>query len=166
MSFADAFLAEYDREMSTTHRVLERVPAADSEWKPHEKSMAMRQLAHHLANLPLMAKAMLTTTVYDAVIDRQAPPAFEKTADLVAAFDARVAELRGLLVGKTDPELLAVWTLKSDGKELFTLPKAVALRMLFLNHSIHHRGQLSVYLRLNDVAVPSIYGPSADESRP
>jgi uncharacterized damage-inducible protein DinB len=166
MSFTDAFLAEYDHEMSTTRRVLARVPAANSEWKPHEKSMPMRQLAHHVANLPLMAKAILTTTVFDAVVDREPPPAFEKTADLVAAFDVRVKELRELIVGKTDGELLSVWTLKSGGKELFTLPKAVALRSLFLNHSIHHRGQLSVYLRLNDVPVPSMYGPSADEARP
>ena len=164
MSIVSSLLPEFDHEMATTRRLLERVPE-DFGWKPHEKSMGLGQLAAHLAYLPVWCSTVLDSSVFDlATMNAEArgtPPS--SRAELVKQFDARVAEARASLGPRTDAELLASWTLKSEGHEVFTLPKISAIRSFVMNHSIHHRGQLSVYLRLHNVPLPPIYGPSADE---
>lgn len=165
MAIVDALLPEYDHEMTTTRKLLERVPDAALEWKPHTKSFSMGALATHLANLPTWGQTTIEQSEFDldpAKVPPLAPAA--SRADILALFDRNVAATRAALVGKTDAELMAPWTLKKEGHTLFTMPKVAVLRSFLVNHMIHHRGQLSVYLRLNDVPVPSIYGPSADEA--
>jgi uncharacterized damage-inducible protein DinB len=164
MSIAESLLPEFDREMGLTRRLLERVPDGQFSWKPHEKSMSLGRLAEHLAELPGWAKVAVVDRGIDMSIGR--PPGYTPPAtraEVLAMFDKNVADARNVLTGRTDAELMAPWTLKAQGKEMFTMPKAIVLRGFVMNHIIHHRGQMSVYLRLQNVAVPSIYGPSADE---
>jgi uncharacterized damage-inducible protein DinB len=165
LKFADVLLAEFDREAGLTRRVLVRVPPDRLEWRPHDKSMTLGRLVTHLAELPGWGASLVATTEYD-LADRPAPDQTDPTLDVaLARFDANVAAARHAILSRTDPELLAPWTLKSEGRELFTVPRLIALRTLLLEHSTHHRGQLTVYLRLLDVALPPLYGPSADEGR-
>jgi uncharacterized damage-inducible protein DinB len=162
MPLVDALLPEFDHEMTTTRKVLERVPEDKFDWKPHAKSFSVGELATHVANLPTWGTETLTKSEID-LAGGQRVAALASKAELMAAFDRNVAATRAALTGKTDAELLAIWSLKRGGKTLFSMPKTAVLRSFVLSHLIHHRGQLSVYLRLLDVAVPSIYGPSADE---
>lgn len=164
MALKDTLLHEYDHEMGTTRRLLERVRDADLRWKPHAKSYSLGQLAAHLVSIPRWAAAVLESTSLDldAVEDERFPRDPETAAPLLPAFDAAVAKARLLLNEQTDASMQSPWTLKKGAHEIFTLPKIGAIRGFVLNHSIHHRGQLSVYLRLLDIPVPSIYGPSAD----
>jgi uncharacterized damage-inducible protein DinB len=165
MAITDALLPEYDHEMATTRRLLDRVPEVRFSWKPHDKSMTLGELAGHLANLPYWCSATLSASVLD--LDTLGDDARPKTpaarGALLDDFDRKVAAARARLAQTTDPELLAPWTLKKGDQELFTMPRIAAIRSFVMNHSIHHRGQLSVYLRLNDVPIPPIYGPTADE---
>ena len=162
MPIVDALLPEFDHEMTTTRKVLERVPEDKFDWKPHAKSFSLGSLATHVAALPACGAETLSQSEVD-IAGGQPPAAPPSKAELMATFDTNVATTRSALVGKTDGELLATWTLKRGGKTIFSMPKANVLRSFVLSHLIHHRGQLSVYLRLLDVPVPSIYGPSADE---
>ena len=162
MPLVDALLPEFDHEMTTTRKVLERVPEDKFDWKPHAKSFSVGELATHVANLPTWGTETLTKSEID-LAGGQRVAALASKAELMAAFDRNVAATRAALTGKTDPELLAIWSLKRGGKTIFSMPKTAVLRSFVLSHVIHHRGQLSVYLRLLDVPVPSIYGPSADE---
>ena len=161
MALVDALLPEFDREMTTTRKVLERVPEERFDWKPHAKSYSLGALAGHIANLPTWGTATLGRSEID--ISGGPSPAFPSKAALLTAFDENVAAARAALAGRTDPELLAIWSLKRSGKTIFSMPKTAVLRSFVLSHVIHHRAQLTVYLRLLDVPVPSIYGPSADE---
>ena len=165
MAIAEALIPEFDHEMGTTRRMLDRVPEAEFGWKPHEKSMTLGQLAGHIANIPFWCTATLRAESLDLATlgDDAKPKAPASRAVLLADFDQRVAAARALLVKSTDPELLAPWTLKSGDQVFFTIPRISAIRSFVMNHLIHHRGQLSVYLRLRDVPVPPIYGPTADE---
>jgi uncharacterized damage-inducible protein DinB len=162
MPVRDGLLAEFDHETGTTRKLLARLPDDRLGWKPHEKSMSLGGLATHLSNLPHWGAAILNQASFD--LDEAPPRLVEKSsrAEIVDAFDANVRTARGWL-DRTDAELLAPWSLKRGGHEMFTMPRAGAFRTFVLYHMVHHRGQLSVYLRLNDVPVPSIYGPSADE---
>jgi len=162
MAIVDALLPEFDREMTTTRKVLERVPEDKFDWKPHEKSFSLGALATHVATLPTWGTETLARSDMD-IAGVQPPAAPASKAELMAAFDRNVAATRSALAGKTDAELLATWTLTRRGKAIFSMPKTAVLRAFVLSHLIHHRGQLCVYLRLLDVPVPSIYGPSADE---
>ena len=158
----DGLLAEYDHEISTTRKLLERIPDDKLTWKPHVKSMSLGGLGTHLANLPQWTGAILNDTRFDLA---SLPPNLpEKTshADILAAFDESTKRARGWM-NKTDAELVARWTLYRGTQEIFSMPRIAAFRSFVLSHLIHHRGQLSVYLRLNDIPVPPIYGPSADE---
>ena len=162
MVIKDALLAEYDHEMGTTRRLLERVPEDRLSWKPHERSMSMAGLATHLGNIPHWADTILTQPFFDLA---DAPPNLEpkgSRAEILDAFDAATRKTRALM-DRTDAEYASPWALRRGGQEMFSMPRIAAFRSFVLNHVIHHRGQLSVYLRLNDVPVPAIYGPSADE---
>jgi uncharacterized damage-inducible protein DinB len=162
MALKDTLLAEFDHEMGTTRRVLERVPGAQLGWKPHEKSMTLGGLATHLSNLPNWGTTILSDTSYDLAAG---PPHLSpggSMADILSQFDAAIARTRAAL-DKTDAELGAQWKLMRGDQEMFSLPRTVAFRTFVLYHVVHHRGQLSVYLRLNNVPVPAIYGPTADE---
>jgi uncharacterized damage-inducible protein DinB len=162
MSIKDALLPEYDHETGTTRRLLERVPADRLAWKPHEKSMTLGRLATHVAELPAWGKMTLDRTEFN--IEGPYQPATGNTpAEILALFDENVAATRKKLQEAGDGELMAMWTLKSEGKEVFSMPRIGVLRTMVMNHMIHHRGQLSVYLRENDVPLPPIYGPTADE---
>jgi uncharacterized damage-inducible protein DinB len=165
MAITDALLPEFDHEMATTRRLLDRVPEARFSWKPHDKSMTLGQLAGHLANIPFWCSATLDAAVLDLdTIPDARPRTPQSRAALVEEFDKKVSAARARLAQTTDPELLAPWTLKKGDQEFFTMPRIAAIRSFVMNHSIHHRGQLSVYLRLNDVPIPPIYGPTADEA--
>jgi uncharacterized damage-inducible protein DinB len=127
--------------------------------------MSLGQLAMHIANLPRWGVITLERTEFDtSPVDGARPPSapFQSTADLLQLYDANVSTARALLARTTDAELLVQWTLKSGGRSMFSMPRVAVYRSLVLNHAIHHRGQLSVYLRLLDVAIPNIYGPTAD----
>ena len=164
MSMIDALLPEFDHEMSVTRKVLERVPLEKSDWKPHAKSMSLGQLAQHVATLPAWGSLTLNQAEFDLSGGPQDQQIRDRTA-LLATFDRLVGETRSALTAKTDAELMAPWVLKKDGHTIFSMPKASVWRSFVMSHVVHHRGQLSVYLRLNDVPVPSIYGPSADEGQ-
>ncbi len=162
MALKDTLLAEFDHEMGTTRRLLERVPEARLGWKPHEKSMTLGGLATHLANLPNWGTTILNDASYDlAAGPPNLSPAVSR-AEVLANFDAAVAKSRASL-DRSDAELGAPWKLTRGEQEMFSLPRAAAFRTFVLYHTVHHRGQLSVYLRLNDVPVPAMYGPTADE---
>jgi uncharacterized damage-inducible protein DinB len=161
---SESLLPEFDREMGLTRRVLERVPDGQFAWKPHEKSMTLGRLAEHLAELPQWLMLTIKESQIDLGIGRPAGYQSPATrAAVLAMFDSNVSGARAALSGRTDAEMMAPWTLKNQGKEVFTMPKAAVVRGFAMNHMIHHRGQMMVYLRLQNVPVPSVYGPSADE---
>lgn len=153
-------LKEFDAEMTTTRRLLERVPSEQAAWKPHPKSFALGHLTQLVASMP----GWITKTLREPAIDlgAQAGYSFETTEALVEAFDRHVREAHEALDAVTGEALEALWSLKNGEQILLTMPRGAAARQ-HLNHLIHHRGQLTVYARLLDVPVPSIYGPSADE---
>jgi len=166
MSISQALLPEFDHEMANTRKSLERVPEDKFGWKPHEKSMPMGNLAVHLATLPGWTVQTLQQESLDLAPPDGEPfklPEAKNTKEVVAMFDQNVADARAALAEATDEQLMKPWSLLMTGKTIFTLPRVAVLRGFVMNHSIHHRAQLGVYLRLNDVPVPSIYGPSADE---
>lgn len=165
MAINQALLPEFDHEMANTRKTLERVPDDKFDWKPHEKSSTMGGLATHLANLPTWAVHSIALNELDIApggVPARAEP-LNSQAEVLATFDKNVAAAREAIAGATDEQLFGPWTLLANGKTILTLPKVAVLRSFVMNHLIHHRAQLGVYLRLNDVAVPSIYGPSADE---
>jgi uncharacterized damage-inducible protein DinB len=163
MALVDALLPEFDHEMTVTRKLLERVPEDRLDFKPHAKSYSLGQLAQHVATVPRWGSITFNQSELDLASTEQLPPVTTRTG-LLALFDGHVAGTRAALVGKSDGELMAPWTLKMGGKTLFSMPKASVWRSFVMSHLIHHRGQLSVYLRMQDVKLPSMYGPSADEN--
>jgi uncharacterized damage-inducible protein DinB len=165
MPLIEALLPEFDHEMSTTRTVLERVPGDKFEWRPHQKSYSIGQLASHLATIPTLGEIAITRPDLDASA-AQMPQSPRSHAELLATFDRNAAAARAALAAATDAVLMSPWSLKRGGQTLFTQPKTTVWRGFVMSHLIHHRGQLCVYLRLLDVPVPSVYGPSADEAAP
>jgi uncharacterized damage-inducible protein DinB len=165
MSISQALLPEFDIEMANTRKTLERVPNEKFEWKPHEKSMAMGALAGHIAFIPTWAVETIDKDSID-VMPQGTPPTMPKAAnqaEVLEMFDKAVTGARAAIAGASDEHLMKPWTLLAGGRTILTLPRVAVLRSFVMSHTIHHRAQLGVYLRLNDLPVPSIYGPSADE---
>jgi len=162
MSMTDAILQEFDNEAGTTRRVLERVPTDKLDWKPHAKSMSLGVLALHIAASPAVIAGWAAQD--ETVFTGENTPPPSSTAEILAAHDAGVKTVKETLGKIGDEGLKKMWKATAGGKTMMTMPKASLVRVVVLNHWYHHRGQLSVYLRLLDVPVPSIYGPSADEN--
>lgn len=165
MSIAQSMLPEFDHEMANTRKTLERVPDDKWDWKPHPKSGTMGWLANHIAFMPGWAVDTLTTDSFDFMPNgvMVEMPNSKNRAEVLAMFDKGVAATREALTNTTDAQLMQQWSLLQNGQPLFTMPRVAVLRGMIFNHTIHHRAQLCVYFRLNDVAVPGLYGPSADE---
>lgn len=167
MALSDALLPEFDMEMASTRKTLERVPAEKFDWKPHEKSMTMGGLATHLSNIPSWTNYSIDQDSLDLApggVPLPGATPVTSTAELLKTFDDNVAKARTSIAGASDADLFKPWALQRAGNTLLTLPKIGVLRGFVISHLIHHRAQLGVYLRLNDIPVPSIYGPSADEN--
>ncbi len=163
MALNEALLPEFDHEMANTRKTLERVPEDKFGWKPHEKSGTMGWLAGHIATIPHWGLAILQQDEFD-IGSGQAPPPPASSKELLALFDKSVATGRAALAAVTDAEFSKPWTLRSGKQVIFTQPRIAVFRGMVVKHLVHHRGQLTVYLRLNNVPVPALYGPSADES--
>src|SRR5229473_671363 len=155
MSIAQSLLPEFEQEMANTRKVLERVPDEKWNWKPHDKSGTTGWLAVTL-NSESLDYAPVDGPSYT-------PPKIENLKELLAAFDKESAEARAALTKASDEDMMQNWSLLAGGKEIFTMPRVACVRGMIMNHLIHHRGQLTVYLRLLNVPVPGLYGPSADE---
>jgi len=165
MGLSESLLPEFDHEMANTRKTLERVPDDKFAWKPHEKSSRMGNLAGHLANLPSWGSLTIGSDSFDMAPEGQPvkTPELSSTKAALETFDKNVAATRAAIAGAKDEDLFKPWALLSNGKTILSMPKAAVLRSFVISHIIHHRAQLGVYLRLNDIPVPSIYGPSADE---
>jgi uncharacterized damage-inducible protein DinB len=167
MSIAQALLPEYDHEMANTRKFLERVPDDRLDWRPHQKSFTVAQLGTHLANLPSWVAMTINTEELDVAPPGE-PPYKEDPkkshAEMLEAFDKNVKEGREALAGVSDQSLMVSWKLLAGGKTVLSMPRVAVLRGFVMNHNVHHRAQLGVYLRLCDIPVPAVYGPSADDS--
>jgi len=169
MTLSEMLLLDFDQEMANTRRTLERVPVEKPGWKPHEKSMSLGRLAQHVAELPSWAIFTIGQDSLDILpwvlrpISRRRPRPRGKSCS--ETFDKHASDARTAIAGANDEHLMKPWTLLMGGRQIFSLPRVAVLRTSVLNHSIHHRAQLGVYLRLNDLPVPGLYGPSADEGQ-
>jgi uncharacterized damage-inducible protein DinB len=162
MTIPELLLLEFDEEMPSTRKILERVPETNFSWKPHEKSMTLGRLASHIAELPARCATIITTENYV----RQpgtAPFLASSSAELVSRFDTTSSEARTALASLREAQLSVIWSMKMGDRTMVSLPRGMALRRVFMNHLIHHRAQLGVFLRLLDVPIPGMYGPSADD---
>ncbi len=163
MTIAEVLLQDYDAEAKNTRRTLERVPVSLADYKPHEKSMPMGRLAMHLATLPAFGKMIITADDTDMSKESRPSFVFPSTEAALETFDQGSSALRSALLEQSDDHLKSNWKLAFGGKTLVDAPRSLLFRTMFLNHGIHHRAQLGVYLRLNDLPVPGLYGPSADD---
>jgi len=166
MTISEALLPEFDQEMSNTRKILERVPDDKFGWKPHAKSMTLGRLAQHVSEIPSWAGYTIEKESLDLAPPGKPPyqpPPAPPRAQMLEDFDKTVAAARTAIAGAADGDLMKPWSLLMGGNEIFTLPRAAVLRSMVMNHLIHHRAQLGVYLRLNDIPIPGMYGPSADE---
>ena len=166
MSIAESLLPELEMELAATRRCLERVPNAKLTFKPHERSFSAGELLGHLAQLPQWGVMTFDRDELDIEPEGEPPykrPPVTSVADELTSFDRRAEELKLWLAKTDDAAMMKPWMLLKAGKTILTLPKIAVYRSFVMNHMIHHRGQLSVYLRMMDVPVPSVYGPSADE---
>ena len=166
MKISEMLLPEFDQEMAGTRKTLARCPENKFSFQPHPKSFTMISLATHIANMVGWTNDVIQKDSFDFA-PPGAPPYKEEpvttSADLLERFDKAVAAARTAIAGATDEQFMAPWSLLQGGQTLFTMPRIVCIRSFVMNHTIHHRAQLSVYLRMNDIPVPALYGPSADE---
>lgn len=167
MSISASLLPELEQELASTRKALERLPADKFGWKPHDKSMTMGALATHIANMYGWGTMTLNTESFDVAPAGGEPYKEEPAAtteELLAKLDKNASEFKAALATATDEQLMAPWSLLGGGNVLFTMPRVACIRGMILNHIVHHRGALTVYMRINDVPVPGLYGPSADEA--
>jgi uncharacterized damage-inducible protein DinB len=162
MSFSQSLLPEFDEEMKSTRKLLERVPDGKFDYQPHAKSMTLGRLATHVAELPSWLAMTLGHETVEIPTD-YAPQIAKNRAEVLAIFDKNVADARTRIQAATDEEWNKIWTLKWGGRTIISMPRTAVVRATVMNHLIHHRAQLGVFLRLNDVEIPGMYGPSADE---
>lgn len=162
-TYSKLFLEELDRESIATRKILERIPVERSAWQPHEKSFAVGDLAKHVAEIPGWTELMISSDVLDFATMNYQPPVIENTAGLLNLFDKNVKIAKEQLQSADEAKYNDSWTMKNGEMIYFTLPRHEVIRTWVLNHIVHHRAQLSVYLRLMEIPVPGIYGPSADE---
>lgn len=160
---SQAFIAEIKHEATSTKRILERVPEGKFDWKPHEKSMSLGRLATHVAELPGFLHSILTIDDFDFAKGHYTPSHADTPEELMNVFQEKLDEVLQTLQNTSDEKMQANFTLRSGEHVIATVPRMVAVRSMALNHLIHHRGQIAVYLRLLNVPVPGLYGPSADE---
>lgn len=165
MTISQMLLPEYDQEMAGTRKTLERVPEDKFSYKPHDKSMSLAQLAGHISDMPVWAKMTIDMDVLTIDADYK-PYIPQNRQELLEVFDKNVAAGRAAIEGVTDEHLQKTWKLIYAGQEMLSMPRMVVIRSMVMNHLVHHRAQLGVYLRLNNIAVPGVYGPSADETDP
>ena len=163
MAERDSLLPEFDQETAATRRILERVPDGALGWRPHEKSFNMGELATHLSRLPHWGTLILKQDSYDLATSGPRVQALPTVAAILDQFDANVRDVRAMLVDMTDGQLLQPWTLRRGDRMVMSVPKVSAVRGFVVRHLVHHRGQMTVYLRMNDVPLPPLYGPTADE---
>jgi uncharacterized damage-inducible protein DinB len=166
MTYADTILAEFDQEMASTRKVLERIPEDKLDWKAHPKSNTIGWNANHLAEMPAWAPM----TIRESKLDIAPPggptyqsPKLASRKEILEVFDKNVAAARKAILEAKDEEMDKSWSLLKAGQTLFTMPRRAVIRTFVLNHIIHHRAMLCVYLRLNNIPVPGMYGPSGDE---
>ncbi len=164
MSLAEAMIGEFTQEAVNTRKMLERLPEDKLAWKPHEKSMTLGRLASHLAEIPEWAATIVNDESFDMEAGDYKPKALSSKQELLDCFDKNVENFKGVLNGQSDEHLFTNWKLMQGETVAVEMARAACLRGFVLSHIVHHRGQLSVYLRENDVPLPAIYGPSADES--
>lgn len=162
MPLIDPLIAELTREAATTRKLLERVPEARFDWSPHPKSMTLGRLASHLAETFSWIAPTFEQDVMELDGEDLKPWEAANRTELLAAFDKHLAQALAAMKGQPDSKLQSIWTMKVGGKVAFCMPRSAVVRGFFISHTIHHRGQLSVYLRLLDVPLPQIYGPTAD----
>jgi len=163
MKISDALLPEFDQEMANTRKTLERIPEDKLGWKPHEKSMTLGRLSGHIVELVGWVNTTIATESLNVTMDKFKPIVATSQKQILELLDQSVKESRAAIAGASDEHLIEPWTLAVNGQTIFTLPRVAVLRISCFNHIIHHRAQLGVYLRLNNVPVPALYGPSADE---
>ena len=161
MTISETLLPEFDNEMTNTRKILDCVPEEKFTWKPHEKSMTLGRLASHIAEMPYWATATITQDKLELTPEMKPFNAATK-AELMSQFESNIATAREAIASATDEQLGKIWSLIYGGQTVLSMPRAAVLRNMVMSPVIHHRGQLSVYLRLNDVAIPGMYGPSAD----
>lgn len=162
MSFSETLLPEFDEEMSNTRKLLACVPDGKFDYKPHEKSMTLGRLASHVAEMPSWAAYTLASETLDLPVDAKPRVAGSK-AELMEMFDKNVPEAREKIAAASNEDWRKIWTLKIGDKAVLSMPRSKVMRSMVMNHMVHHRAQLGVFLRLNDVMFPGMYGPSADE---
>jgi len=163
MSIAQGLLAEFDVETANTRRTLERIPVDKLEWKPDPKSMTLGRLAAHVAEMPGWAALTLTTDELDFAAGGYTPAMATSQEQLLEIADKNAAAARAAIAATSDADFMKPWTLRQGDQIFFTMPKIAVIRGMVMNHTVHHRGQLTVYYRMNGVPVPALYGPSADE---
>jgi uncharacterized damage-inducible protein DinB len=165
MTISASLLPEFEHEMANTRKILAVVPESETSWKPHPRSYSLGALALHLSNIPHWTSVTLDRTELDLAPPDGPPydpPQFHSVAKALAEFDANVIQGRKAITAAADADWMVPWSLKHGGHTVFTLPRVAVMRSFVMSHMIHHRGQLTVYLRLRDVPLPGIYGPSAD----
>ena len=163
MTIAETLLIDFDPEIDGTRRTLERIPEKDPQWKPHDKSMAIGRLALHVARLPEFCTQILTTDELNLATTKFPDLTFQSTAHLLSELERSAAEAKSVVASSSDEDLKKIWKLSFGDRVIVEAPRMVLYRTMFLNHMVHHRAQLGVYLRNLNVPVPGLYGPSADE---